>query len=213
MLCRLELALASASYLLDREKIDFRVWRILVLSKYSAHCGHPSTVDHSAFRISTMATSAAEPIGTPIEALFRPSTPFHDRIRERPDDDDESDELLEDFTEVELLPHLTLQDILAAGITWKDLWDCLGDNQIVWTAPDVYVGYMGLPYCLPYIYEHLDDLGVLLAFGDDANGRKQERSACPCNGRYGCCSGDSDLRPSDYPLRNHRRQRRFDTGT
>jgi hypothetical protein len=82
-----------------------------------------------------------------------------------------TDELLEDFTEVELLPHLTLQDILAAGITWKDLCDCLGDDQIVWTAPGVYVGSMGLPY----IYEHLDDLGVL-AIGDDANGRKNALS-------------------------------------
>jgi hypothetical protein len=35
------------------------------------------------------------------------------------------------------IPNLTLQDILASGITWKDLCDYLRDDQIVWTAPDV----------------------------------------------------------------------------
>jgi hypothetical protein len=73
----------------------------------------------------------AEPTGTPIEALFRPSTRLCDTLTERLDGNAELEGL------PELLPNLTLQDILASGITWKDLCDYLRDDQIVWTAPDV----------------------------------------------------------------------------
>jgi hypothetical protein len=69
----------------------------------------------------TMAAAPAELDRAPIESFFRPSTRFRDRLREQLDNDDESDDESYDFTEVELLPHRTLQEILATGITWKDL--------------------------------------------------------------------------------------------
>jgi hypothetical protein len=91
----------------------------------------------------------AEPTGTPIEALFRSSTRLRDTLTERLDDDDDDEDededeeelegLPEDFTEIGPLPHLTLQDILASGITWKELCDYLREDQIVWMAPGVYV--------------------------------------------------------------------------
>jgi hypothetical protein len=106
---------------------------------------YPPSFDRVLRLTMAMAAPAAEPIGTPIESFFRPSTRFRDSVRELLDDGDEWDGLPEEFTEMELLPHLTLQDILATGTTCEDLaCDFLGDDQIVWTAPDVYVspGYL-----------------------------------------------------------------------
>jgi hypothetical protein len=93
------------------------------------------------FRNFTMA-APAEPTGTPIEALFRPST----RLR------DELEDLPFFFREIELLPHLTFQDILATGITWKNFCRyCLGDgDQIAWMAPGVYIcfwNYHSIDHC------------------------------------------------------------------
>jgi hypothetical protein len=79
--------------------------------------------------------AAAEPNGTSIEALFRPSTRFRDSHRHV--------RLPEGCTEVELLPHLTLLDILATGVTWDEFRRFLL-HKIVWMTPDVYLcnGYM-----------------------------------------------------------------------
>jgi hypothetical protein len=82
-----------------------------------------------------MAAAAApsEVIRT-MEALFRPTTRYRDLYHEQPVDDG----FEEDFTEVELLPHLTLQDVLATGITWEDF--CLFfEGKVVWMAPGVLV--------------------------------------------------------------------------
>jgi hypothetical protein len=79
-----------------------------------------------------MAAAPAEPNGTSIEALFRPSTRWRDSNRNR------SFNLPSGWTEVELLPHLTPLDILATGVTWDEFRRFLR-NKIVWMTPDVYV--------------------------------------------------------------------------
>jgi hypothetical protein len=67
---------------------------------------------------------ATAPSGSQIEALFRPST----RFRGLPDG----------FTEVELLPGLTIENVWATGVTWEDF--CLFlRGKLVWMAPNVYV--------------------------------------------------------------------------
>jgi hypothetical protein len=139
-----------------------------------------------------MAAPAAEPIG--IESFFRPSTRFRDTLREQLENDDESEDesdgLPQEFTEIEFLPHLTLQDILATGTTWEDFYDFLGDDQIVWTAPGVYVGPGGLG---SDIHEYTGDPVVLYVSNHDEDWLRVHG---PCNGGYGYCSGDGDLRPS-----------------
>jgi hypothetical protein len=79
-----------------------------------------------------MAAAPAEPNGTSIEALFRPSTRFRDSHRNR------RGRLREGWTEVELLPHLTPLDILATGVTWDEFL-IFFRNKFVWMTPDVYV--------------------------------------------------------------------------
>jgi hypothetical protein len=76
------------------------------------------------------AVRSTEPSGTPIEAFFRPKTLFpRDSLRDRPPTH---------ITEVELLPGLLFEDLLATGITWDVL--CLfRDDKYVWMTPDVYV--------------------------------------------------------------------------
>jgi hypothetical protein len=71
------------------------------------------------------AASLVRSIETIMEALFRPSTRFLG--------------LPDDFTEVELLPGLTVVDnVLATGVTWEDF--CLFlQGKGVWMAPNVYV--------------------------------------------------------------------------
>jgi hypothetical protein len=89
----------------------------------------------------------AVPTGSPIEALFRSSTRFLELRR-----------LPESWTEVELLPGLTIENIWATGVTWKDFCLFLRD-KIVWITPDVYV-------CPLY----LDGIGYVLYLGSgDAN--------------------------------------------
>jgi hypothetical protein len=110
-----------------------------------------------------MAAPAAEPIGTPIVTLFRPSTRFRDTFREQLDDDNDFDGFPERFTEMELLPHLTLQEILAAGTKWEDFYRFLGEDQIVWMTPAVYVS----SHENSYIYHHSGDPVVLNVSDDD----------------------------------------------
>jgi hypothetical protein len=66
----------------------------------------------------------AVPTGSPIEALFRSSTRFLELRR-----------LPESWTEVELLPGLTIENIWATGVTWKDFCLFLRD-KIVWIRVD-----------------------------------------------------------------------------
>jgi hypothetical protein len=91
--------------------------------------------------MTTMVVAAAEPTGTLLESLFRPSTRFrHDRLRAG-------------WAEVELLQDLALEDILATGITWEDFF-LFCWKKVVWMTPDVYV-------CSGYMVTNADDLEVL----------------------------------------------------
>jgi hypothetical protein len=74
-----------------------------------------------------MATAPAVRAGSSIEALFRPSNHY---FRGR---------LPEGFTEeLELLPGLTTENVLATGVTWGDFLRFL-QGKFLWMAPDVYV--------------------------------------------------------------------------
>jgi hypothetical protein len=78
----------------------------------------------------TTAAAPADPTGTLVEALFRPSTRFRDTHpypRGR---------LPEGWTDVELLPDLPVEHVLATGIMWEDLSRFLR-TKIVWMARDV----------------------------------------------------------------------------
>jgi hypothetical protein len=78
-----------------------------------------------------MAETPAAPTGAfIIEALFRPTTRFRDSPSNL--------NLPEGFTEVELLPGLTVEDVLATGVTWEDFCRFL-QGKIVWMAPGVYI--------------------------------------------------------------------------
>jgi hypothetical protein len=59
-------------------------------------------------------------------ALFRPTTRYRDFHN---DEYYGQDELPDRLTEVELLPHLTLEDVLATGITWTVLCRFLGRDK------------------------------------------------------------------------------------
>jgi hypothetical protein len=83
--------------------------------------------------LATMAP--AIPTERAIEALFRPTPRFRDSHRGR---------LPEGFTDkVELLPGLTIENVLATGITWEEFRRFL-DGKIVWMTLDVYVCSNGL---------------------------------------------------------------------
>jgi hypothetical protein len=79
-----------------------------------------------------------EQTGTPIEveALFRPST----RLRDSPS----NRYLPEGWTELELLPGLTIENVWATGVTWDEFHRFLC-HKVVWMAPNVYV-------CSRYLY-------------------------------------------------------------
>jgi hypothetical protein len=62
-----------------------------------------------------------------LEALFRPTTRFRD-----------SHALPYGFTELELLPGLTVESVLATGVTWDEFHRFLRD-KIVWMATNVFV--------------------------------------------------------------------------
>jgi hypothetical protein len=78
------------------------------------------------------ATHAASSTGS-MEALFRPSTRFRDSHRNR-----RGDRLPEYLSEVELLPGLTVEDVLATGATWED-FHRFAQRKIVWISPGVIV--------------------------------------------------------------------------
>jgi hypothetical protein len=75
-----------------------------------------------------MATTVADPIEI-LESLFRPSTRFRGG---------RATSLPQNFTEVEFLPHLTTEDILATGITWND-FHRFAHDKLVWMTPGAYI--------------------------------------------------------------------------
>jgi hypothetical protein len=94
-----------------------------------------------------MAAAPVVPTGSPIEALFRLTTRHRGRLPES-------------WTEVELLPGLTLENVLASGVTWEDYHRFLY-HKVAWTAPDVFVcfGYMsglGVSVLSLGVDDHLD---------------------------------------------------------
>jgi hypothetical protein len=97
-----------------------------------------------------MAAAPAEPNGTSIEALFRPSTRFRDSHPHV--------YLPEGYTEVELLPGLSLENIRATRILWNALHS-FARHKIVWMTPDVYV-----------CHDYLDLLGGVLFLHFKAEG-------------------------------------------
>jgi hypothetical protein len=82
-----------------------------------------------------MASAAIEPTWT--TALFRPTNRLRDLFRVLYNYD--SYELRNGITEVELLPDLSPEAVIATGITWEDLCRFLGDHALVWMEPGVYV--------------------------------------------------------------------------
>jgi hypothetical protein len=94
-----------------------------------------------------MAAAPFEPTGTSIEALFRPTTRFRDRLGWTP----------EGFTELELLPGLTVENVVAAGITWEGLCRFARDDKIVWMTPDGFVFSLSITSSL---YPLTLDIGV-----------------------------------------------------
>jgi hypothetical protein len=69
----------------------------------------------------------AVPTGSPIEALFRPSTRFLELRR-----------LSDGFTEVEILPGLTIENVWATGVKREDFHRFL-QGKVVWMAPGVFI--------------------------------------------------------------------------
>jgi hypothetical protein len=69
-----------------------------------------------------------------MEALFRPTSCFRARLQGRW----RASSFLH-WRDVELLPGLTIENVLAAGITWEEFWRFLDDGNVVWMTPDVYV--------------------------------------------------------------------------
>jgi hypothetical protein len=94
--------------------------------------------------LATMAP--AFPTERAIEALFRPSTRSGDRLPYG-------------FTEVELLPGLTVENVLVTGVMWKEFRRFLQGKR-VWMAPNVYVCSQDMG--------HLAE-SVLSLGGNDAN--------------------------------------------
>jgi hypothetical protein len=68
-----------------------------------------------------------------MEALFRPTTRFRDSLR------NSGGHLPKGFTEVELLPGLTVENVRATGVTWEDFHRFLR-YKIVWITSEVFVG-------------------------------------------------------------------------
>jgi hypothetical protein len=89
-----------------------------------------------------MAAAAIEPTWT--TALFRPINRLRDQRREQREND--SYELPQGLTEAELLPDLSPEHIIAAGITWEDFCLFLGRCKIIWMGPGLlYVCTTGHP--------------------------------------------------------------------
>jgi hypothetical protein len=86
-------------------------------------------------------------------ALFRPTNRFRDQLRELSGND--SVELPEGFTtEVELIPDLPPEHVLAIGITWEAFCCFIGHGKIVWMGP-------GVDFCAHYM-NHIHHLALYL---------------------------------------------------
>jgi hypothetical protein len=104
-----------------------------------------------------MATSVAAAEPAWMTTLFRPTNRFRDEIREWEDND--FYDLPQELTEVELLPHLTPQDVLAtAGIAWGGFCFFLLD-MIVWMTPGVYICIVE-PWVVPSANSRVLSLGA-----------------------------------------------------
>jgi hypothetical protein len=101
----------------------------------------------------TTMAAAIEP--TWMAALFRPTNRCRDHLRERYGN--ESYELPQGLTEVEILPDLSPEHVQVTDIMWEDFYRVLGGKTLVWMGPDVYV-------CAHYInhlrYELVLQLGT-----------------------------------------------------
>jgi hypothetical protein len=95
------------------------------------------------------------PNGTSLEALFRPSTRLRDSHRNR------RGRLLENWTEVELLPGLTVEHVWATGISWEDFQHFLHETS-VWMTPHVYV-------CSQYLYDREYPMVLDIGVDDDSD--------------------------------------------
>jgi hypothetical protein len=98
--------------------------------------------------VTTMAASI-EP--TWWAALFRPTNRCRDAVRELTGND--SYELPHRLTEVELLPDLSPEHVLATDITYEDFCHFLGDEKLVWMGPGVYIcdAYCSHPSTHPFV--------------------------------------------------------------
>jgi hypothetical protein len=93
-----------------------------------------------------MAAAAIEPTWT--KTLFRPTNRLRDQRREQRGND--SYELPQGLTEVEFVPDVSPEHVLATtGITWEEFCRFLGRDKFVWMGPGVYVctGYISHPVC------------------------------------------------------------------
>jgi hypothetical protein len=82
-------------------------------------------------------TMSTEPTGTPIETLFQPTNRLRELRLELGGDPG-----LDALPEVELLPHLSWQDILGTGVPWADFVSFLGGGmqvKVVWMTLNAYV--------------------------------------------------------------------------
>jgi hypothetical protein len=92
---------------------------------------------------------------TTMEALFRPTTRYRDSHRNRR-------RVAGSYTEVELLPGLTVEHVLATGVTWEDFYNFL-QGKVIWMAPDVYI-------CSAYMVNTRDPVfdPLIFVLGDDS---------------------------------------------
>jgi hypothetical protein len=97
------------------------------------------------------ASAAAAAYPTWATALFRPTNRCRDLIRGQRRHD--SYELPHRLTEVELLPDLSPEHVLATGITWEDFCRFAGHEVLVWMGPSVYVyiGDSSYPIIYPWV--------------------------------------------------------------
>jgi hypothetical protein len=80
--------------------------------------------------MSSTAAAPAESSTMKMEALFRLTTRFRDLYPNL--------YLPESWTELELLPGLTFENVLATGVTWEEFLRFLWD-KVVWMTPDIYI--------------------------------------------------------------------------
>jgi hypothetical protein len=95
------------------------------------------------------AAPTGQPTGSSIEALFRPANRFRD-LR-----GDIFSRILARYTEVELLPGLTVENVRATGVTWEGFCRFL-QGKVVWITHDVFIS----PKHLYAIYIYISVLGL-----------------------------------------------------